>query len=140
MSPKTAVLTDKAPKPSPFLSQAVIHNGLIYCSGNMGKDPVTGKLVGGGVEARTVSLTAATSFCSILYLVILSNLAFAGANPSKLERCSGSWRKQLEECAQGEYLLDFDEGLCRYEQGLRGRLCRRDEARKFLFLQLHCVC
>ncbi|KAF3481206.1 yabJ [Arthroderma uncinatum] len=53
MSPKTAVLTGKAPKPLPVFSQAIVHNGMIYCSGSIGVDPTTNKLVSGGVAERT---------------------------------------------------------------------------------------
>ncbi|EZF26504.1 hypothetical protein H103_01375 [Trichophyton rubrum CBS 288.86] len=50
---KTAVLTTKAPAPLPVLSQAIVHNGMIYCSGSIGMDPRTNKLVSGGVAERT---------------------------------------------------------------------------------------
>ena len=100
MSPKTAVLTDKAPKPSPFLSQAVIHNGLIYCSGNMGKDPVTGNLVGGGVGERTVSTSTAYKEGSILRFVSLrpSNLSFLKINIRRRKHfeISRPFSKQVE--------------------------------------------
>ncbi|CAG8895667.1 unnamed protein product [Penicillium egyptiacum] len=55
MSSKTPVLTDKAPKPLPGIySQAIIANGVVYCSGAVGLDPATGQLVDGDVKARTV--------------------------------------------------------------------------------------
>ncbi|KAH8688774.1 putative L-PSP endoribonuclease family protein Brt1 [Talaromyces proteolyticus] len=54
MATKTAVLTDKAPKPLPGIySQAIIANGVVYCSGAVAIDPVTGKLIEGDVKART---------------------------------------------------------------------------------------
>ncbi|QKX64466.1 uncharacterized protein TRUGW13939_11640 [Talaromyces rugulosus] len=54
MTTKTPVLTDKAPKPLPGIySQAIIANGVVYCSGAVGMDPVTGALVEGDVKART---------------------------------------------------------------------------------------
>jgi len=49
-----AILTDKAPKPIPQLSQAVKYNGMVYCSGSLGIDPETGKFVEGTVKDRTV--------------------------------------------------------------------------------------
>ena len=53
--PKVATLTDKAPKPLPGIySQAIIANGVVYCSGAVAMDPVTGKLVEGDVKAHTV--------------------------------------------------------------------------------------
>jgi len=55
MAPKIeAVLTDKAPKPIPQLSQAIKYNGVVYCSGSLGLDPATGKMVEGTVQDRTV--------------------------------------------------------------------------------------
>ncbi|KAL2151339.1 hypothetical protein VTH82DRAFT_6437 [Thermothelomyces myriococcoides] len=53
MAPQVAVLTDKAPKPIPQLSQAVKYNGMVYCSGSLGVDPETSKFVEGSVKERT---------------------------------------------------------------------------------------
>lgn len=41
------IQTDKAPKAVGPYSQAVEHNGMIYCSGQVGIDPATGQLVEG---------------------------------------------------------------------------------------------
>jgi enamine deaminase RidA (YjgF/YER057c/UK114 family) len=55
MATKTPVLTDKAPKPLPGIySQAIIANGVVYCSGAVAMDPTTGKLIDGDVKAHTV--------------------------------------------------------------------------------------
>lgn len=55
MSSKTAVLTDKAPKPLPGIySQAIVANGVVYCSGAVPMDAVTGKLIDGDIKAHTV--------------------------------------------------------------------------------------
>ena len=57
MSPKTPVLTDKAPAPIPGVySQAIVAGGTVYCSGQVALDPATGKLVEGDIKARTVCL------------------------------------------------------------------------------------
>lgn len=53
---KEAVKTDKAPLPLPFFSQAIKCQGLVYCSGSIGVDPATSKLVEGSVADRTVHL------------------------------------------------------------------------------------
>ncbi|KAF7526235.1 hypothetical protein G7054_g10831 [Neopestalotiopsis clavispora] len=53
MSSIERVHTDKAPKPLPQFSQAVKYNGVIYCSGNIGLDPATFRLVEGGVKEET---------------------------------------------------------------------------------------
>ncbi|KAK2809975.1 hypothetical protein FQN50_003389 [Emmonsiellopsis sp. PD_5] len=55
-SAKQVVLTDKAPPPIPVLSQGIIHNGIVYCSGQVGMDPATGKLVEGTVQDRTAQI------------------------------------------------------------------------------------
>lgn len=52
MSPKEAVLTKNAPPPMPFFSQAIKCQGMVYCSGSIGMDPATNKLVEGGVGDR----------------------------------------------------------------------------------------
>lgn len=51
---RRAVHTDKAPPPLPFFSQAIVCNGMVYCSGQIGTSPVTKQLVDGGVGDRTV--------------------------------------------------------------------------------------
>jgi len=54
MAPKQPVLTTQAPPPLPGIySQAIVANGVIYCSGQVGMDPVTKKIVEGDVKART---------------------------------------------------------------------------------------
>lgn len=54
-SSKVAVLSQNAPAPSPLMSQGIICNGMIYCSGSLGLDPKTGKFVSGDAADRTVS-------------------------------------------------------------------------------------
>lgn len=55
MSSKTPILTDKAPKPLPGIyNQAIVANGMVYCSGQVPMDPVTGELIDGDVKAHTV--------------------------------------------------------------------------------------
>ncbi|KAJ3540017.1 hypothetical protein NM208_g5245 [Fusarium decemcellulare] len=49
----TSVLSKDAPAPSPLMSQAVIYNGMVYCSGSLGIDPATGKFAEGTVTDRT---------------------------------------------------------------------------------------
>jgi reactive intermediate/imine deaminase len=54
MTLKESVLTTKAPAPMPFFSQAIKCNGMVYCSGSIGMEPTSMKLVEGGVADRTV--------------------------------------------------------------------------------------
>ncbi|KAK0637701.1 RutC family protein [Lasiodiplodia hormozganensis] len=53
MAARTAVLSPNAPAPSPLMSQAVIYNNTVYCSGSLGIDPATGNFVEGGPYERT---------------------------------------------------------------------------------------
>ena len=54
MPTRIAVRTDKAPPPLPVFSQAIICNGMVYCSGSIGVDPTTKALVDTGIADRTV--------------------------------------------------------------------------------------
>jgi len=49
---KRVVETDRAPKPIGPYSQAIDTGGLVFCAGQIGLDPATGKLVDGGVTAE----------------------------------------------------------------------------------------
>jgi 2-iminobutanoate/2-iminopropanoate deaminase len=50
---KQIISTEQAPKAIGPYSQAVIHNGLAYLSGQIPLDPATGTLVAGDVAAQT---------------------------------------------------------------------------------------
>ncbi|KAF9892231.1 hypothetical protein FE257_002008 [Aspergillus nanangensis] len=52
-SNRTPVRTDKAPLPPPFLSQAMVVGDLVFCSGQLGVNPSTGKMVEGPIQERT---------------------------------------------------------------------------------------
>ena len=56
MAPKTVINSDKGLK-SPLFSQAIVHSGTVYVSGNIGADYTTMKLAGepNDVYAQTVS-------------------------------------------------------------------------------------
>jgi 2-iminobutanoate/2-iminopropanoate deaminase len=45
--------TSNAPAAIGPYSQAIEHGGLVFCSGQIGLDPKTGRLVPGGIEAET---------------------------------------------------------------------------------------
>ena len=49
----TAILTERAPAPVGPYSQAIRIDGFVFCSGQVGLDPKTGKLVEGGVAEQT---------------------------------------------------------------------------------------
>lgn len=50
---KRIILTSDAPQAIGPYSQAVEHNNLIFCSGQIPLDPQTGELVKGGIEEET---------------------------------------------------------------------------------------
>jgi 2-iminobutanoate/2-iminopropanoate deaminase len=50
---KKTVATDHAPKAIGPYSQAIVHNGLAYLSGQIPLDPATGQLVEGDIAAQT---------------------------------------------------------------------------------------
>lgn len=53
---RVAVSTTKAPAvPANLMNQGIVANGFVFTSGAVGKDPVTGDMVKGPVEARAVS-------------------------------------------------------------------------------------
>lgn len=53
MKGKKIFYTDKAPEPVGPYSQAVIHNGTLYISGQVPINPVTGSLFRGTIEEET---------------------------------------------------------------------------------------
>lgn len=58
------VQTDMAPKAVGPYSQAVISNGFVFCSGQLGLDPLTGKLSGTTIQEQ--SQQALTNIQSVL--------------------------------------------------------------------------
>ncbi len=50
---KKAVTSDHAPKPIGPYSVAIKSGNFVFCSGQLGLDPVSGNLVEGGIEAQT---------------------------------------------------------------------------------------
>jgi len=54
MQKRKIILTSKAPQPRGPYSQAVIHNGILYISGQCSVEPATNKLARGTIEQETV--------------------------------------------------------------------------------------
>jgi 2-iminobutanoate/2-iminopropanoate deaminase len=50
---KKAVETHTAPSAIGPYSQAIVHGDMVFCSGQIGLDPASGRIVDGGVEAQT---------------------------------------------------------------------------------------
>ncbi|KAL4918646.1 Endoribonuclease L-PSP/chorismate mutase-like protein [Aspergillus aurantiobrunneus] len=55
---KIHIRAPNAPKPSPYLSQATVAGNIVFCSGQLGFDPKTGKMVEGSVKDRTRQILA----------------------------------------------------------------------------------
>ena len=55
---KNVIVTDQAPAAIGPYSQAVFAGGVLYCSGQIGLDPVSGSLVVGGFEAEAKQVIA----------------------------------------------------------------------------------
>ncbi len=53
MSKKTVVTTEKAAPPIGPYSLGIRYGNLVFASGSAGVDPLSGKLVSGGIEAET---------------------------------------------------------------------------------------
>ena len=53
MQDRRPVSTSDAPAAIGPYSQALVHGGLVYCSGQIALDPTTQALVSGGIEAET---------------------------------------------------------------------------------------
>jgi 2-iminobutanoate/2-iminopropanoate deaminase len=64
---KKVVATDAAPKAIGPYSQAIVHNGMAYLSGQIPLDPATGQVVEGDIAAQTTrvleNLTAVLVAC-----------------------------------------------------------------------------
>jgi 2-iminobutanoate/2-iminopropanoate deaminase len=56
--PKEAIISEQLPPPVGPFSPAIRSGGLIFFSGQVGVDPVTGKLVADGVEAEARQIFA----------------------------------------------------------------------------------
>jgi 2-iminobutanoate/2-iminopropanoate deaminase len=76
----TAVLSDRAPAPVGPYSQAISIDGFVFCSGQIGLDPKTGKIVAGGVaaEARQVldNLAAVLAAAGVAFDAIVKTTIF----------------------------------------------------------------
>lgn len=61
---KSVVRTENAPPPiEGVLNQAIVSGGFVFCSGQVARNPETGKMVEGDVQARTVSQLSSPLTC-----------------------------------------------------------------------------
>lgn len=75
---KKIIHTSDAPQAIGPYSQAVVHGGIVYCSGQIGLDPETGEFAGGDVESQ------ARQVMNNLQAVLKE----AGSDFSKVIKCS----------------------------------------------------
>jgi 2-iminobutanoate/2-iminopropanoate deaminase len=77
---RQVISTDAAPKAIGPYSQAIVHNGIAYLSGQIPLDPATGQLVEGGIEEQTVrvleNLGAVLTACGSSYGQVLKTTIF----------------------------------------------------------------
>jgi 2-iminobutanoate/2-iminopropanoate deaminase len=93
----TRIFSDEAPAPIGPYSQAVTRDGFLFCSGQVGLDPATGKLAGDDVTTQTrqamnniaaVLAAAGATFADVVKTTIfLADMRdFATVNPIYGER------------------------------------------------------
>lgn len=74
------ISTPEAPKAIGPYSQAIVHNGIAYLSGQIPLDPITNQLVEGGVEEQTVrvleNLKAVLDACGSSLAQVLKTTIF----------------------------------------------------------------
>ncbi len=77
---KNIVATEKAPKAIGPYSQAIVHNGLAYLSGQIPLDPATGKVVEGDIAIQTArvldNLSAVLEACGASLENVLKTTVF----------------------------------------------------------------
>lgn len=77
---RTTVSSEKAPKAIGPYSQAVLHGGLAYLSGQIALDPATGAIVEGGVAEQTArvleNLSAVLEACGSSLDLVLKTTVF----------------------------------------------------------------
>ena len=124
MPTRTAVKTDKAPPPLPFYSQAIICNGMVYCSGSIGMSPDTKALIEGGIADRTVSCALAFppwAFSDIITSITNTHTTQPHKDTMSKKPFSSTRRsRQLAaELRQGQCVFNRYDQFRRHEQGLR---------------------
>jgi len=77
---KKIVSSDKAPKPAGVYSQAVVFGGLAYLSGQIPLDPISNKVIEGGITAQTErvleNIKAVLEACGATFDSVLKTTVF----------------------------------------------------------------
>ena len=82
---------------SPILPEATVHNGVVYCAGKVGLDPVKGTLVSDDVGEQTVSTVSKRAGSVKLTMILESDTQFAQAGACY------RW-KRFHKTSQGQHL------------------------------------
>lgn len=96
MGKMEGIHTAAAPQPLPQFSQAVKYNGMVYCSGNVGFDPATKRLVDGTVKDRAVRTPLPFPNLTRKSRTVSADLRHRG-KPSGTSR--PSWKRPEAACA-----------------------------------------
>jgi 2-iminobutanoate/2-iminopropanoate deaminase len=74
MADKKVITTEKAPKAIGPYSQAIQAGNMLYVSGQLGIDPLTGKMVEGGVSAQ-----ARQALVNVMAILMAANMSLRDA-------------------------------------------------------------
>ena len=97
---KRQVSTSSAPAAIGPYSQAVVANGLVFCSGQIALDPATGELTGGDVPAQTEQVVAN----------LAAVLEAAGSSFAQVVRCTVFLKDMADFAAVNEVYARAFEG------------------------------
>lgn len=108
---------DDAPSPKGHYSPAVVHNGLVFVSGQLAVDPKTGEAVGGSIEAQTercllnverVLFAAGSDLQNVLkFTIFISDESFWGAVNAAFARILGEHKPARAIIPVGKFRDDF---------------------------------
>lgn len=130
MSSKQAIFTENAPSLPGIYNQAIVANRTVYCSGTIGIDPSTGKLIEGDVQDRTVSQESKHCSChdegrECLEMFADRHAFHLAPNYPKFVKGPRGCGELAGTCRQGECVPCRHGGLFKYERSLHAILGRR---------------
>ena len=111
------IQTDRAPEPKGHYSQAVVHNGLIFVSGQLAINAQTGKAVTDSIEAQTeqcllnieqVLFAAGSDLQNVLkFTIYVSDESLWGAVNETYKRILGEHKPARAIIPVGKFRGDF---------------------------------
>jgi hypothetical protein len=110
MSNKHFIVTNEAPSLPAIYNQAVVVNGLVFCSGTIAIDPKDGKIIEGDIKAHTVCRTRTPA--STLRFESDSSTAPSSGKPfSSTQSCEDL----IRQCGETQCVPVKHGRLCSYE-------------------------